>query len=62
MKIKKCENQCPKCDSLSIVWGPKDRFGEEVEYQSGICRDCSCKFHEIYKNIRYGYSETEYEE
>ena len=62
MKIKKCENQCPKCDSWLIAWGPKDRFGEEAEYQSGVCRDCGCEFHEVYRTIKYSYSKTEYEE
>ena len=60
MKTKKCENQCPKCGSLRVAWGGKV-FGCYAEYQPGVCKDCGCDFQEIYKNIRYKYSETEYE-
>lgn len=49
----KCENHCPKCNSLNIEWGIKDVQDDSI-YQGGICEDCDCMFTEIFT-----YSHTE---
>jgi len=58
---KKCEDHCPECNRLTIVWESRREFGEKAECQPGVCTYCGCEFLEIYRAIKYGYSETEYD-
>ncbi len=52
---KRCEGECPECDSKDIDWGTF-WVGQKEVFQNCICNDCGHAFTE-----HYVYNRTEYE-